>query len=124
MHELNEKYDTHKKLTPTTIETMLHHRWPGNNRELRNVMERIFVVGTGEELTFSPAPMAPRNDEELYSDAPFSLENMYNLRTFSEAAEKWFIEKTLKECGGRVGEAADRLGIHRSVLYRKLHKEK
>ena len=124
LHELNEKYDMHKKLTPTTIETMLHHRWPGNIRELRNVMERIFVVGTGEELTFSPAPMAPRNDEELYSDAPFSLENMYNLRTFSEAAEKWFIEKTLKECGGRVGEAADRLGIHRSVLYRKLHKEK
>ena len=44
-----------------------------------------------------------------------------DLKSFSTAAERWLIEKTLRECNGCVGEAAECLGIHRSVLYRKLH---
>ena len=101
---------------------MLCHRWPGNIRELRNVMERIFVVSPGNELIFTPTPTAKYAVESV-NEAEFpALDKVSDLRSFSDAAERWFIERTLKECGGRVGEAADKLGIHRSVLYRKLHK--
>lgn len=121
---LNEKYDAHKTLAPITIETMLFHQWPGNIRELRNVMERIFVVSPGNELIFTPTPTA-KYDREIVAEGELPpLDNISDLRSFTDATERWFIERTLKECGGRVGEAADRLGIHRSVLYRKLHKEK
>lgn len=125
LQELNEKYAAHKTLSPVAVDTMLRHLWPGNIRELRNVMERIFVVSEGEQLVFSPAPQANVNIEGK-CDADFfeNFSGTGDLRAFSNAAEQWYIEKTLQECGGRVGEAAEKLGIHRSVLYRKMHKDK
>lgn len=121
---LNEKYGMQKTLAPVTIETMLNHRWPGNIRELRNVMERIYVVSPGNELIFTPTPTAdygqnPSAPEEIVTPDDYS-----SLKEFSESAERWYIDRTLQKCGGRIGETAERLGIHRSVLYRKLHKEK
>ena len=123
LRELNEKYDAHKKLAPITVETMLRHSWPGNIRELRNVMERIFVVSADDQLIFTPTPTAAYDENDLMENDFAAYEGPTDLKSFSTAAEKWFIEKALRECGGHVGEAAARLGIHRSVLYRKLHKE-
>lgn len=123
LQELNAKYDTNKTLSPVAVDTMLRHMWPGNIRELRNVMERIFVVSEGEQLVFTPAPQANVSSEGKCGGNMFeSFVGVGDLRAFSNAAEKWYIEKVLKDCGGRVGEASEKLGIHRSVLYRKLHK--
>ena len=124
LHMLNEKYDANKTLAPVTVETMLRHRWPGNIRELRNVMERIFVISRDNQLIFTPTPTARYGNEESDAIEFAPSKEMGDLRSFSAAAERWFIEKTLGECGGRVGEAANKLGIHRSVLYRKLHSGK
>lgn len=121
---LNEKYGTHKVLAPVSVDTMLTHKWPGNIRELRNVMERIYVVSPGNELIFMPTPTAAYS-QEVYRTGTVWQEDAYSsLKSFTEAAERWYIEKTLEQCGGAIGETANRLGIHRSVLYRKLHKEK
>ena len=87
-------------------------------------MERIFVISRDNQLIFTPTPTARYGNEES-SEAEFApIEGAGDLRSFSEAAERWFIEKTLKECDGHMVEAAKKLGIHRSVLYRKLHKGK
>ncbi len=124
LESLNEKYDAHKTLAPVSVETMLNHRWPGNIRELRNVMERIFVVSPGDELIFTPTPTAGYGKESIERSVEYNLGDVKELKVFTEIAERWFIEKTLKECEGRVGETAEKLGIHRSALYRKLHKGK
>ncbi len=124
LRALNEKYDARKTLAPVTIETMLTHRWPGNIRELRNVMERIFVVSPGNELIFTPTPTAGYSKEVYERSEMVDLGEFGSLKAFSDTAERWYIEQILQECGGRIGETADRLGIHRSVLYRKLHKDK
>ena len=121
LRELNEKYDAQKTLAPVTIETMLRHNWPGNIRELRNVMERIFVISRDNQLIFTPTPTAAYDEQGLMTQDYAMFEGGGDLKSFSTAAERWLIEKTLRECNGCVGEAAERLGIHRSVLYRKLH---
>ena len=121
---LNEKYGTHKVLAPISAETMLKHRWPGNIRELRNVMERIFVVSPGNELFFMPTPVAEYSPDDLRSETHVPEAGYGSLKEFSDAAELWYINRIMEECGGAVGETAARLGIHRSVLYRKLHKDK
>lgn len=124
LQSLNEKYDAHKTLAPISVETMLTHRWPGNIRELRNVMERIFVVSPGNELIFTPTPTADYS-KEVYEQSRFTpVQEFSNLKSFVDTAERWYIDKILEECGGCIGDTASRLGIHRSVLYRKLHKEK
>ena len=119
---LNEKYGMQKTLAPVTIETMLNHRWPGNIRELRNVMERIYVVSPGNELIFTPTPTADYGQNPSAPQEIMMPDDYSSLKEFSESAERWYIDRTLQKCGGRIGETAERLGIHRSVLYRKLHK--
>ena len=119
---LNEKYAAHKRLTPGTVATMLQHDWPGNIRELRNVIERIFVVSPGDELIFTPVPTADYSDEVYGRAESIEVSDFANLKSFMDTAERWYIDKILEECGGCIGDTAKRLGIHRSVLYRKLHK--
>jgi transcriptional regulator with PAS, ATPase and Fis domain len=122
LQSLNEKYGAHKTLSEVTVQTMLEHRWPGNIRELRNVVERIFVVSHGNELVFSPTPTAdyaPENRDIKEQKLP----EFDSLKSFVDDAEQRYIAQVLSECGGSMVETAQRLGIHRSVLYRKLHKK-
>ena len=123
LRELNEKYGVHKVLSEVTVDTMLKHRWPGNIRELRNVMERIFVISPDDQLIFTPVPTAdysPTVYEHADQEEPVQYDS---LREYMDAMEREYIKKVLDSCGGCIGKTAERLGIHRSVLYRKLHKK-
>ncbi len=89
------------------------HSWPGNIRELRNVLERAVLSCEGgvlepEDLGFDMERRASREE------VPISL-------TLKEA-ERRLIERTLREEGGRVDSAALRLGISRSSLYQRIQK--
>jgi transcriptional regulator with PAS, ATPase and Fis domain len=123
---LNEKYNTHKVFSDVTLKTMLEHPWPGNIRELRNVVERIYVISPANELIFTPVPTASYSPEAMLGvsgeAAQTALPHYDSLKQFTEDFEKRYIEQVLDECGGRIQEAADKLGIHRSALWRKLHK--
>jgi transcriptional regulator, propionate catabolism operon regulatory protein len=105
------------------------YSWPGNVRELENVLERVaaLFVDRGpraripeEELraampeVLEPAasPAAPLPDA---SDAPRT-----DLRAARARQERAHVERVLAECGGNQAEAARRLGIGRTTLYRKL----
>ena len=85
--------------------------WPGNIRELRNVLERAVLLCDGDTITrrdlrFEPAPVpdAPARDADL------TLQQV----------ERQHIERALRDAGGKVAEAARRLGVPRSTLYQKI----
>ncbi len=122
LKELNEKYNTHKHFSDITIETMKNYSWPGNIRELRNVVERIFVVSRGDELVFTPVPTASYGQYFSEMPNPLLVNDGMSLKEFTDSVESQYITKVLNECGGVVTEAAKRLGVHRSVIYRKLNK--
>ncbi|MGI6178321.1 MAG: sigma-54 interaction domain-containing protein [Eubacterium sp.] len=122
LKELNNKYGTDKVLSEVTKQTILGYNWPGNIRELRNVVERTFFISQNNELVFTPVPTAyygPEGGTDAIS-AAYGYE-YGSLKEFVTQAERSYIKKVLDECGGSVRKAADRLGVHRSVLYRKLH---
>ena len=122
LRELNSKYGKNKVLAEVTVETMLNYYWPGNIRELRNVMERIFVVSPGNELIFTPVPTAEYGKlDEMGRPIGLSIKEFSDLKEFMAYAEKEYITRIMQECDNSVGKTAARLGIHRSVLYRKLH---
>ena len=124
LRELNAKYGKSKVLSDVTIETMMNYYWPGNIRELRNVMERIFVVSPGNELIFTPVPTAEYGKlDEKGRPIGLSIREFSGLKEFMDYAEREYITRIMQECDNSVGKTAERLGIHRSVLYRKLHKD-
>ena len=123
LRELNAKYGENKVLSDITVQTMLDYYWPGNIRELRNVIERIFVVSPGNELIFTPIPTAEYGEiDDEGRPRGLVLKEFSGLKEFMNYAEDEYIKKIMKECDGSVGKTAEKLGIHRSVLYRKLHK--
>jgi len=86
--------------------------WPGNVRQLRNVMERAVVMASGDILRAEHLPPAQEGDSTSADDGVplLSLAEM----------EHRLIERALRETGGRLSGAAHILGIHRNTLRRKM----
>ncbi len=104
---------THRRpprLAPESIELLEAHTWPGNLRELRNVLERA-ALGCSEEI---PA-------ERLASALPTAVVARPH-RSSLASLEQGHIERTLAETGFNLRRAAQVLGISRSTLYERLHR--
>jgi DNA-binding NtrC family response regulator len=104
------------RLSPEAERALCSHSWPGNVRELRNVLERAVLlrgrdVLDAADLRFDgPGTALPAAHEAPASEMHLTLEEL----------EKVHIERVLREMGGRVAEASQRLGIPRSTLYQKI----
>jgi len=88
------------------------HPWPGNVRELRNRIERAAALSEDEVLT--PADLFP--ERALDTAVPTTLADV------REQAELEQIERALELSGGRVSEAAKRLGVSRTTLWKRRKK--
>ena len=102
-------------LDPEIRELFLSYPWPGNVRELKNTIERLVCFSNGGPITRELLP-----DEILAYDKTADL-NLSKACGLSEQAQ---IKKALHETGHNVSEAARKLGISRSTLYRKMKKYK
>jgi DNA-binding NtrC family response regulator len=101
-------------LSPSALARLQEHPWPGNIRELRNVLERTALLSTGSVL----------EDTHLGFDSPggAAMESFAGLTL--EQAEKRLIERALAEEGGHVERAAVKLGISRSSLYQRIQRHR
>jgi DNA-binding NtrC family response regulator len=102
----------HLNLSDRTLETLTTYSWPGNIRELKNVMERAVLLATGD--TIHPRDLRL----EYVSGAPGSNEDESRL-TFREV-QRLHIQKVLTSERWNVARAATRLGMTRSSLYNKI----
>lgn len=115
--KLNKELGTRiKGITPEAMEILKSYHWPGNVRELGNVLERIINYCTDDyiDLEHLPAHLMIVTDLRSYQDG-FST-----LKQGLIEAEKKMILDALSVAKGNKMQAARALGIHRSVLYRKL----
>ncbi len=99
-------------IDPEVMDAYLAYAWPGNVRELRNAIEYAFAVGEGPVLTIDE--LLP----ELRGEEPRSSARGTYFDPGAEERER--ILSALRATQGRKGEAAKRLGINRSTLWRKL----
>jgi two-component system, NtrC family, response regulator AtoC len=102
--------------TPEALEGLMKYLWPGNIRELRNVMERMVVLSRGDKLTLRDLPAEIK-------DGSAALKTTGPLRgaTSMQDAEKKMIMQALDDHKGNRTKAAEQLGISRRTLHRKLH---
>jgi DNA-binding NtrC family response regulator len=99
-----------RAISSETLRRIRESRWPGNVRQLRNAIERAVVMSRGEVLL-------PR-DLQLDPEDAGSPEEI-PLRTLAQM-ERTMVERTLRETEGSINLAAERLGIHRNTLRRKI----
>ncbi len=99
-------------LHPDAMEAMQRYAWPGNIREMKNVIERAVLLGGQGELS--------RRD--LLFDARPQLANGWRPEgeLTLDALERQYIGWMVEQCGGKVAEAAKRLDVPKSTLYQKL----
>jgi len=105
-------------LSATAQELLRAHRYPGNIRELENIIEHAFVLCRNGEITpdHLPASLFQSSRKE---DLP--AQNL-DLKTAAAAREKEMIFRALEQTGYNRTAAAARLGMHKSSLFRKINK--
>jgi two-component system nitrogen regulation response regulator NtrX len=97
-----------------------NYPWPGNIGELKNLVQRLLILGGSEEIRLEEverelAAQAPANEPLVKQDL-LALP----LREAREHFERAYLQQQLQLCNGKVGQLAKRVGMERTHLYRKL----
>jgi two-component system, NtrC family, response regulator len=107
-----------KTISPEGKEWLRNQVWQGNIRELKNVIERTVLLNAGDLITPDNFIMALNKGRDPESDR-----NKNNLTSVTlDEMEKTMIIRTIEECQGNLSRAAEKLGIGRATLYRKMGK--
>lgn len=117
-----------RRLTPEALEKLQQYRFPGNLRELKNLIERAYILTSNQEIGADDLPLAqkeaaPTNGNGAHPaglSIPFAPS--FDLTGVLESAEKELIVRTLNSTHGAQAEAARRMGLSRSALAYKLTK--
>ncbi len=106
-----------KRLAPEALDKLIAYPWPGNIRELQNVIERVFALSQSAAITLTDLPISISGFEER----PVNFQELSELPTL-EQMEKSLIAAALRKGQGNKNEAARILAIDRQRLYRKIEK--
>ncbi|MCX7626292.1 MAG: sigma 54-interacting transcriptional regulator [Candidatus Sumerlaeaceae bacterium] len=131
LDQLRHRFPTPvRAIHPDTMRVLLGYHYPGNVRELKNIIERALVLASGEFLlpehlpreVLESAVSADRQEPYAVHPLPQPLsgpQQESSLRSLAEV-EREHIMRVLKACGGSKVQAATVLGISRTTLYEKL----
>ncbi|CAN8139884.1 Sigma-54-dependent Fis family transcriptional regulator [uncultured Thiomicrorhabdus sp.] len=98
--------------------TLRQYAWPGNLKELQNLVQRILILGNGEVTDEEVRNYLKESQSE--SSQAANVDTTLNLKEAKDRLEAAYLSQLLRETGGNVAETAKRSGIDRTNLYRKL----
>lgn len=116
-----------QSIAAEALEKLKQHRWPGNIRELENVIERAFIVESSNQISPSSLPENLREGgvKTTNSDknpAGMSYSGPLDFDVFKEGMEKEFIISALKANKGRINQTVAQANIPKNTLLRKIRK--
>jgi len=122
-----------KRFEARAMEALQRHRWRGNIRELRNTVERVMIMTTGDVVRVEDLPQEVRGETaarqpgtELPAAAaadsavPAGALSAGTLREFKDAAERAYLVQKLRENNWNISKTAEVIDTPRSNLYKKL----
>jgi DNA-binding NtrC family response regulator len=97
-----------------------NYPWPGNVGELKNLVQRVLILGAGEEIRLEE--IERELAVKMAVDEPLVKQDLLALplREAREQFERAYLQQQLLLCNGKVGQLAKRVGMERTHLYRKL----
>lgn len=108
----------HKEISDGALRLLGKYHWPGNVRELRNVVERMLIMSPQDLISEKDIPPTISGDRALEKTS-----ETFALQTFKEAKanfEREFILQKLAENNGNISQTAEKIGLERSHLHRKM----
>lgn len=120
LQKFNTQHSKNRYYSTVLVEILNNYDWPGNIRELENLVERLVIMAERDEMLISDLPegfQALRVEKET----PFSLSALHSLADTLQSMEKKIIEQTYKKHKS-TRRAAKELGITQSLLVRRLKK--
>jgi len=101
-----------RRITPDGLKILVSYDWPGNIRELRNLIERLVIMTPSNTITAKNVLIGERARADYFS--------LNALKDARESFEKDFITKKLEENNWNISKTAEVLDIERSNLHRKI----
>jgi len=127
LSEFNQKYRTTKKLSHEVINSLENYSWPGNIRELKNIIERLVITSNTDILDLQSINIQNNNQvnetkDKISIDSDIKKEELEikPLRVAIKEFEKKYILKTIRAYNDNMLQVSKVLGMHKSGLYRKL----
>ncbi|MGX9418955.1 quorum-sensing sigma-54 dependent transcriptional regulator LuxO [Vibrio sp. WJH972] len=115
------------RLTPEVVERFIHYEWPGNVRQLQNVLRNVVVLNQGKEISVEmlPPPLNQPIIKEEVAPAGEVAQVQQSISSIDDIDPLWVIEKRAIEnaidvCHGNIPKAASQLEVSPSTLYRKI----
>lgn len=115
----NKENLPYRRFTVGALNRLRNHSWPGNIRELKNVVQRLLILGSGGDVETDEIDAAMAN--AVSQQRGGALEGLdLPLKAARERFERAYLERQLRIAGGNVSQVAARAGLERTHLYRKL----
>ena len=111
-----------KSVAPEALQLLSGYEWPGNIRQLENILERCCVMAQGASITVADLPAEVQDDEAQLKNALDLLPVELNLADTLDRLEAALIRRALARAEFVQVKAADYLGISKSLLQYKLRK--
>ena len=105
-----------KKFSGKALKELIKHDWPGNVREIKNFVERVYILTPEDTIDVHDLAFAglnPKSNGNLYTDAG-------NFREARALFEREYIIKKINENNGNISKTAEAIGLERSYLHRKI----
>ena len=112
-------------LEDDVLDLLINYDWPGNIREMENLLERLVLMARGQTIAMADVPGEIK--QAVYEQSLLPPEKKPSqfkefIRSHTEEAERQMLVRCLEECGGNVTRAAQRLGLSRKGLQLKMIK--
>lgn len=119
----NQRYNYRKEIEPEVIEILMRYSWPGNIRELENLIERLVVTSSAERIGLHHLPSYLFNHDESFNDddRPVTVNRIVPLKDAVEYVEKIMLEKAFLITDSYY-KAAKILEVDASTISRKARK--
>ena len=117
--DLNQKYGTNKKFSQEALQILMGYQWPGNIRELKNVVERAYIISGSDWILPDCLPMVKENGDQIsVFKAPSARQG---LSAYLEQIEQHYIREAYARYGN-IRDAAASLGMTPATFARKKNK--
>ncbi len=109
-----------KKFTNEAVHALMRHSWPGNIRELKNLVERVMIMTPGKSITEKDVTLFLESRNGSSPPVSHNQYSQYGYKDAKKQFERDYLIVKLRENKGNISQTAEQIGMERSHLHKKL----